>query len=1033
MSFQLRRMAGLLGPVMLIAALTPAPAALAAPNQATGASRLAAGSHIEGELKGGEVRIFEIELSAGTFFAASIDQQGIDIHPVVLGPDGEKLFENDAREWGIEPVRFVAPATGTYRLEARTLVQDAPAGHYALQVEAVRPATPDDEAEWRVMRIQLEGYQSILTGEHDRIAQARGSYQRALAGWRSQGNQMREADALTALGFISSWLDEFSQAEQYHLAELDLRRTLGDEYGEARALYSAGVYRRVTGDTAGAQEFFEQSLALHRAAGRHVNEVDLLSALAQSERQAGNYGAALEYSYDAVALARRMAAPAREANALLAAAANHLDLGELDVALALYTRARALAPDDQRIAGTADTQTGLVQLRLGQLDEAQRSLDHALAFWSKRQWGGFLSNTWRYYGQLHLARGDLERALDAFEHSAEVAAKTGFAAGEAAARREAAEALVDLGRLDAASRAYDQAAGRLARPFDPLQESAIVAGQARIAMVGGDLAGAESRADRAVALLESARGRAESARVRTGLFASSHDVYELMVDVLMARHRASPAAGFDRRALEVSERARARSLLEQIAAVRVASGEAGGGPLAELQAVGRRLNAKAEALADARRAGKPALELMLARQVDELVNEHEVTESRLRRDAGDALAIAIPEALTADAVQRLLDPGTVLVEYMLGRDRSYAWAVSRDAIRAYQLDGRVALTGAAGAIRAALAAPPGTAGTGWREALVAPSRVLLAPFAAIPPGTRIVIVAPGELQQVPWAAALVDGAAATLARHELVVAPSASVVAALRRRAPRRSAARRTALVFADPVFEPDDPRVGGAAAVALSSLPLAEPLRPERGALAAATVHGRGLSRLPFTRLEAESIAALAPAGSVRKATGFDATLQAAVNPAVARYRIVHFATHGVLDTRTPELSGLVLSLVDRRGRPQNGFLRLHELANLHLAADLTVLSGCETALGRTVEGEGVIGLTRGFLAAGSNRVVASVWKVDDLATAELMKRFYTEMFRNGRSAPAALRAAQLQMSRSPRWSHPHYWAGWILNGEWR
>ncbi|MEP6593327.1 MAG: CHAT domain-containing protein, partial [Acidobacteriota bacterium] len=149
--------------------------------------------------------------------------------------------------------------------------------------------------------------------------------------------------------------------------------------------------------------------------------------------------------------------------------------------------------------------------------------------------------------------------------------------------------------------------------------------------------------------------------------------------------------------------------------------------------------------------------------------------------------------------------------------------------------------------------------------------------------------------------------------------------------------------------------------------------------------------------------------------------------------YRVVHFATHGVLDTRTPQLSGLVLSLVDRRGRPQNGFLRLHDLDRLHLDAELTVLGGCETALGRTVEGEGVIGLTRGFLAAGSRRVVASVWKVDDLATAELMKRFYAGMFTRGQPAAAALRAAQLEMARSARWGHPHYWAGWVLNGDWR
>ena len=132
-------------------------------------------------------------------------------------------------------------------------------------------------------------------------------------------------------------------------------------------------------------------------------------------------------------------------------------------------------------------------------------------------------------------------------------------------------------------------------------------------------------------------------------------------------------------------------------------------------------------------------------------------------------------------------------------------------------------------------------------------------------------------------------------------------------------------------------------------------------------------------------------------------------------------------------ELSGLIFSLIDQEGRPQDGFLRLHEIYNLQLNADLIVLSACETGLGKEIKGEGLIGLTRGFMYSGAPRVVASLWNVDDLATAELMKLFYQRMLKDGMPAGAALRAAQLEMSRQKRWASPYFWAGFVLHGEWK
>jgi CHAT domain-containing protein len=198
----------------------------------------------------------------------------------------------------------------------------------------------------------------------------------------------------------------------------------------------------------------------------------------------------------------------------------------------------------------------------------------------------------------------------------------------------------------------------------------------------------------------------------------------------------------------------------------------------------------------------------------------------------------------------------------------------------------------------------------------------------------------------------------------------------------------------------------------------------------------GRGqvaLTRLFFTREEASAIMASVPKGKGMEALDFDATRATAMSPELSQYRIVHFATHGLLNSEHPELSGLVFSLVDKNGKPQDGFLQLQDIYNLNLPADLVVLSACETALGKEINGEGLIGLTRGFMYAGASRVVASLWKVSDVATARLMAYFYSAMEKDGLPPAAALRAAQIQMWKQKRWSAPYYWAGFQIQGEWK
>jgi CHAT domain-containing protein len=190
-------------------------------------------------------------------------------------------------------------------------------------------------------------------------------------------------------------------------------------------------------------------------------------------------------------------------------------------------------------------------------------------------------------------------------------------------------------------------------------------------------------------------------------------------------------------------------------------------------------------------------------------------------------------------------------------------------------------------------------------------------------------------------------------------------------------------------------------------------------------------IPRLLASREEAKAIMKLVPWHTGFEALDFDANRTTAMSSELSQYRIVHFATHALVNNEHPELSRIVLSMVDKKGQQQDGSLRLQDIYNLKLPVNLVVLSACQTGLGKDVKGEGLIGLTRGFMYAGASGVVASLWKVDDDATAELMKHFYDGLFKRDLTPAAALREAQLTLRKDKRWQNPYFWAGFVIQGD--
>ena len=367
--------------------------------------------------------------------------------------------------------------------------------------------------------------------------------------------------------------------------------------------------------------------------------------------------------------------------------------------------------------------------------------------------------------------------------------------------------------------------------------------------------------------------------------------------------------------------------------------------------------------------------------VDELAqteNELNLLEAEARAANPKRGSLTAPRPLSASELRAAVDTNSVVIEYSLGEQKSYVWVVTREQVRAVVLADRRTIEEAATRVYAGLRKSQGD--SALSQDLRRLADLVLTPVLPLLTKDRLLIAADGALQYVPFAALPVvaaDGTSQPLLRtREVVGLPSLSVLVS-QRAAAWRAAPSKTVAVFADPVFDRADPRIAFADAVPV--VYSAEAQLATRSSALSTT-----LARLPYSAQEAEAIAGLVPESERYVAVGLQASRATLLALPLDDYRLIHFATHGVIDTRYPDLSALALSGFDAAGAPTQGLLGLPDIYALNLNADLVVLSACETALGRDIRGEGLLGLTQGFLYAGAKGVVASLWPVADRATAD-------------------------------------------------
>lgn len=900
------------------------------------------------------------------------------------------------------------------------------------------------------------------------------SYNQSLLLSQEVGDRRTEAMTLNGIAVLYNSLGKSQEALEYHNKVLPIRRETGDRSGEAVTLNNIGRVHEDLGQKHRALAFFNQSLPLREAVGDRAGQAVTLNNMARLCKDLGEYQKALDYYHRSLELRRAVTDKSGEANTLNGLGALYASLGENQRALDHYEQAlsHSRTLNDPQGQAVVLGNMGIVYRKLGEYQKAldcyNESLPHRKAVGDPRGESATLGNI----GMVYNALGDKHRALEYYDKALRIAKDVGDRSREGAV-------LNSIGSVYISLRDYEKALDYENQALALQREVADRQGQAttlsNLAFIEGEMANliqARAHIEEALTILESLRTSVVSHELRASYFASAQGTYELCVDLLMRLDKQRPGEGHVVAALQASEQTRARSLLELLAEMGAGLREGVDTSLLERErSLQHQINVKAES--QMRLLGaKPsqAQTEAIRKEIDALTTEYQTVQANIRRTSPRYASLTQPQPISLKEIQQqVLDSNTLLLEYALGKDRSYLWAVSPTSIMSYELPKRVDVEAAARRVYSLLTARQPVRGeteqqrrervtkadADFAAAADRLSQMLLGPVASQLSKKTLVIVADGALQYVPFGALptpVISGQSPVASRtarpllivdHEIVSLPSASVMSVLRRETAGRKTAAKGVAVLADPVFDKDDDRVRlqakvqaspettGKASDAGGQLPRD---RLQQAVREVGVTGERGsIPRLPFSRQEADAILAAAPAGAVMKALGFNASRATATSAELQQYRIVHFATHGLLNTEHPELSGLVLSLIDEQGQPQDGFLRLHELYNLSLAADLVVLSACQTGLGKEIRGEGLVGLTRGFMYAGTPRVVASLWKVDDLATADLMKDFYQGMLKDGMRPAAALKAAQVAMLKNKRWQSPYYWAPFVLHGEWR
>lgn len=945
-------------------------------------------------------------------------------------------------------------------------------------------------------------------------------YQEALPLMRAAGNRTGENVVLINTGLYYYSMGEQNKAMEFYLQALSVAKDLNNNSIIAPLLNNIGTIYEGRGEIEKSLEYFQQSYESAKAINYVAIEATALTAMGRVHSSAGNKQKAFLYLEQALQVEKDLKNPATEGNTLLSIGGLQSSIGEHQQALETFNNSLKIAREinDTAMESSAIAFIGKAYFDLGDIEQSLVYYNQVLEITKKSNSRAREAYTLNLMALAYSEAGDKEKALQLYNTSLKLVRELNLPPNEASVLASLGKLYIDLKDYQKALEYFQLALPIVRKVGNHLGEAAIISNIGRCyaemgdkkkglayynqalplmkacgyntgeaitlyqsAIVERDLGNFEQASTNikaAIEKIEFIRANVGSFDLRSSYFSTVKNFYEFYIDLNMLMSEQSPQNGYAAKALQLSEQARARVLLEMLLEAKVNIRQGADAQLLQREKdLKLLLNSKSERLAKLFTTNATNEQIKAAEnEVKDLLTSFQLLEAEIRKNSPRYSELTQPQPLNLSEIQKsVVDNNTILLEYSLGKERSYLWAVTPTSLNSYKLPAAKSIEDAVlGLRRSMLLLKQGDKNetseekllrlrrlSDYTKAALNVSKILLGPVADQLGNKRILLIADGCLNYLPFSAlpmpindndkvtnndaeALFQALKPLVLTNELVALPSATVLNALHRDRDNRKQAQKDIIVYADPVFSNKDERLQSARnknsnnekIVAINSRATTQDeILSELMIRSAGDVNSGGggtiFPRLIYTRQEADGILALIN-GENKKSLDFDASRNNVNNEALNQYRILHFATHGLLNTNSPALSGLVLSTVDQDGNNQNGFLRANEILNLNLNADLVVLSACQTGLGKEVKGEGLIGLTRSFMYAGASRVMVSLWNLNDKAAAEFMILFYRKMLKDKLTPAAALRATQLEFRKQNQWQYPYYWAAFQLQGEW-
>jgi len=915
----------------------------------------------------------------------------------------------DATNLGWESLAVVVGAGGGF-LDVAMRDPKAKPGEYQLAVKEIRPPTPEDSVHVEASveasaarRVQRPG----TTGAVDEAAER---YGHALSLWRQSRDSEGELMTSLALATLEYARSQYSKGAGYAKEAFDLARRLNDRAEEALAANNWAMCETPLGLLDSARDHMIAAAAAFEETGSLFAVAAAKNNLGALDYQSGRWSDSLAEFGEARALARQIGEGRLESVVLNHIAEVYIALGDATAAAQFLGEALVgfRAAGDVQASARAVGTMGRLRLQEGQSREGEQFLRQAVeqlkALSDRRAEADAVS----YLGQALEHRSPVEarvmheRALSLYQAAQD--------------RRGESDALCNLGKLLVRMGEVEAGIDDLRRSLAVRREIAVfdleaeslyalaVAERSR-----GNSAEALANVEEAIRHFDSARRQAPGEWLRSNYMATRNDAYRLAVKLQLEDFRRNGRGGGDARAFLIHDRMLARSLVDRLG-ISWSQIVRGVDPalLARSQAAEKLLYFRSsEVLQVYQRPHNAAEERAARSRLEAALAEYRLTQAQIRAASPAYRKLIDPDPASIPEIQDALADRGLLLEFWTGEPRNAVWAVSESGFRCYLLPAGTQMERAAEQFVAAIREGKNTAERGR-----AMGQSLRAPVSGFRGRKRLMIVAEGKVAQVPFAAVEVQEPGAPprllVEAWQISMLPSAQAAVTLRRQPPESGIAEKGLAVLADPVFSTSDERLGTAAT---------QPERPPR------------YERLAFSREEADAILAVKPSRADFKAFDSDANVETAKR-VLGAYRYVHFSTHAQADAAHPELSAVVLSLVDAKGKQQDGMLRLSTILETPVRAHLVVLSACEGAAGREIRAEGMQSLTQAFILAGARQVISSPWPVDDFVSRQFMPRFYEALLVQGLPPEAALRAAQLSMIRTRAFGDPAKWAVFSLYG---